>query len=84
MDELRPKLVGARVQRLEGELIVYADPSLVVVRKPAGISTVPFGDEPADEMTLDALVRANPEAAYDYAELGRMAAEAPAATTPQQ
>jgi 23S rRNA pseudouridine1911/1915/1917 synthase len=51
----RPKT--ARVQRLEGELIVYADPSLVVVRKPAGISTVPFGDEPSDEMTLDALVR---------------------------
>lgn len=51
----RPKT--ARVQQLEGDLIVYADPSVVVVRKPAGISTVPFGDEPTDEMTLDALVR---------------------------
>ena len=33
-----------------------------------------------DAKTLDALVRAKPEAAYDYAELGRMAAEAPAPT----
>ena len=31
-----------------------------------------------DAKMLDALVRAKPEAAYDYAELGRMAAEAPA------
>ena len=35
-----------------------------------------------DAKTLDALVRAHPEAAYDYAELGRLAAEAPAATPP--
>jgi short-subunit dehydrogenase len=35
-----------------------------------------------DAKKLDALVRAKPEAAYDYAELGRMAAEAPA--TPEQ
>ena len=40
-----------------GDLVVYADPTLVVVRKPAGMSTVPFGDEAPDEMTLDALVR---------------------------
>jgi NAD(P)-dependent dehydrogenase (short-subunit alcohol dehydrogenase family) len=38
-----------------------------------------------DAKTLDALVRAKPEAAYDYAELGRMAAaEAPAAASPEQ
>jgi NAD(P)-dependent dehydrogenase (short-subunit alcohol dehydrogenase family) len=37
-----------------------------------------------DAKTLDALVRAKPEAAYDYAELGRMAAEAPATTTPDR
>jgi NAD(P)-dependent dehydrogenase (short-subunit alcohol dehydrogenase family) len=37
-----------------------------------------------DAKTLDALVRAQPEAAYDYAELGRMAAEAPATTTPER
>ena len=35
-----------------------------------------------DAKMLDALVRAKPEAAYDYAELGRMAAAAPA--TPEQ
>jgi hypothetical protein len=35
-----------------------------------------------DATMLDALVRAKPEAAYDYAELGRMAAEAPAAPEP--
>jgi 23S rRNA pseudouridine1911/1915/1917 synthase len=51
----RPQIT--RVQQLEGDLVVYADPALVVVRKPAGMSTVPFGDEPAGEMTLDALVR---------------------------
>jgi NAD(P)-dependent dehydrogenase (short-subunit alcohol dehydrogenase family) len=37
-----------------------------------------------DAKTIDALVRAHPEAAYDYAELGRMAAETPAATTPER
>jgi 23S rRNA pseudouridine1911/1915/1917 synthase len=49
----------ARVQRLGEELIVYVDPSVVVVRKPAGISTVPYGDESPTEReeTLDALVR---------------------------
>ena len=31
-----------------------------------------------DAEMLDAMVRAKPEAAYDYAELGRMAAAAPA------
>ena len=36
-----------------------------------------------DAKTLDALVRAHPEAAYDYAELGRLATEAPAATPPE-
>jgi NAD(P)-dependent dehydrogenase (short-subunit alcohol dehydrogenase family) len=37
-----------------------------------------------DAKALDAAVRAQPEAAYDYAELGRMAAEAPATTTPER
>jgi len=37
-----------------------------------------------DAKTLDAVVRAKPEAAYDYAELGRMAAEAAATTTPER
>jgi 23S rRNA pseudouridine1911/1915/1917 synthase len=40
-----PRPRTARVQALEEDLIVYADPSLVVVRKPAGLSTVPYGDE---------------------------------------
>jgi NAD(P)-dependent dehydrogenase (short-subunit alcohol dehydrogenase family) len=37
-----------------------------------------------DARRLDALVRAHPEAAYDYAELRRLAAETPAATTQEQ
>ena len=52
-----PRPETARVRELGGDLIVYADPSVVVVRKPAGISTVPFGDEAPGETTLDALVR---------------------------
>jgi 23S rRNA pseudouridine1911/1915/1917 synthase len=54
-----PRPRTARVQALEEDLIVYADPSLVVVRKPSGVSTVPYGDEPLPEqaLTLDALVR---------------------------
>jgi 23S rRNA pseudouridine1911/1915/1917 synthase len=48
---------AARVHDLGANLIVYLDASVVVVRKPAGISTVPFGDEDQDELTLDALVR---------------------------
>jgi 23S rRNA pseudouridine1911/1915/1917 synthase len=53
----RPETV--RRQRLEGDLVVYADASVVVVNKPAGVSTVPFGDEaPAEQAgALDALVR---------------------------
>jgi 23S rRNA pseudouridine1911/1915/1917 synthase len=48
---------AARVHELGQNLIVYLDPTVVVVRKPAGISTVPFGDEAPGELTLDALVR---------------------------
>lgn len=51
----RPKT--AAVKRLEGDLVIYVDASVVVVRKPAGISTVPFGDEEEGTVTLDALVR---------------------------
>jgi 23S rRNA pseudouridine1911/1915/1917 synthase len=53
----RPKI--ARVKQLGDELVVYVDPSVVVVRKPAGISTIPYGDEGPDEQgeTLDAVVR---------------------------
>jgi 23S rRNA pseudouridine1911/1915/1917 synthase len=52
-----PRPETARVRELGGDLIVYFDPAVVVVRKPAGLSTVPFGDEPPGEVTLDALVR---------------------------
>jgi 23S rRNA pseudouridine1911/1915/1917 synthase len=51
----RPSIV--RAQALSDDLFVYLDASVVVVRKPAGISTVPYGDEAPDEITLDALVR---------------------------
>lgn len=54
-----PRPQVARARALEQTLIVHVEATLVVVRKPAGISTVPFGDEDPDERgeTLDALVR---------------------------
>jgi 23S rRNA pseudouridine1911/1915/1917 synthase len=52
-----PRPDKARARELEEGLIVYLDASVVVVRKPPGISTVPFGDEGSGEVTLDALVR---------------------------
>lgn len=54
-----PSAKAVRVAEARDELIEYVDASVVVVRKPPGISTVPFGDEsPADrERTLDAIVR---------------------------
>ncbi len=53
----RPRTV--RLAALDKSLIVYADVHVVVVRKPAGISTVPFGDETPEQRaeTLDELVR---------------------------
>jgi 23S rRNA pseudouridine1911/1915/1917 synthase len=58
--ELRPAAPRPHVARLahfERAAIVYLDTHVVVVDKPAGISTVPFGEEPGDEETLDAVVR---------------------------
>jgi 23S rRNA pseudouridine1911/1915/1917 synthase len=52
-----PRPETARARELAEDLIVYADPAVVVVRKPAGLSTVPFGDEPRGELTLDAVLR---------------------------
>lgn len=52
-----PKPRTTQVKALDRDLIVYVDSEVVVVRKPAGISTVPFGDEEREEITLDALVR---------------------------
>lgn len=53
----RPKT--AEVQSLGADLVIYVDASVVVVRKPAGIATVPFegDDERETGPTLDALVR---------------------------
>lgn len=54
-----PRPHVARARSLEESLLVYADPVVVVARKPSGVSTIPFGDEPPEEQagTLDALVR---------------------------
>ena len=59
IDQNAPRPRVARVIEAERELIAYADPVVVVVRKPAGISTIPYGDEDPDDRqgTLDALVR---------------------------
>ncbi len=52
-----PKPKTARFAELDDQLLVYVDAHVVVVNKPPGISTVPFGDEHPDEVTLDGLVR---------------------------
>lgn len=54
-----PRPERARLLAVEEQLVVYLDATLVVVRKPPGIATVPFGDETPSEArgTLDALVR---------------------------
>jgi 23S rRNA pseudouridine1911/1915/1917 synthase len=51
---------GPRAERLRALGLVHLDAAVVVVDKPAGVSTVPYGDEPPGEAhaTLDALVRA--------------------------
>ncbi len=58
-DPGRPRPHVARLARLEKSAIVYLDPSVVVVDKPSGVITVPFGDESPDQAreTLDSLVR---------------------------
>jgi 23S rRNA pseudouridine1911/1915/1917 synthase len=60
--ELRPSAPRPHVARrtsFEKDAVVYVDSQVVVVNKPSGISTVPFGDEDpeAEKETLDALVR---------------------------
>ena len=60
--ELRPSAPRPHVARrasFEKEAIVYVDSQVVVVNKPTGIITVPFGDESPEEgkLTLDAMVR---------------------------
>ncbi len=67
-DAATPVAAGSRIHvdpsaprqpRVEGLALVHVDADVVVVHKPAGVSTVPFGDEPPDQKrrTLDALVR---------------------------
>jgi 23S rRNA pseudouridine1911/1915/1917 synthase len=58
-DPARPRPHKSRLAELERKAVVYIDPAVVVVDKPSGISTVPFGDETPEEAraTLDALVR---------------------------
>jgi len=50
-----PRARRPRVAGLPGEAVVFADAQVIVVAKPAGVSTVPFGDTETD--TLDARVR---------------------------
>lgn len=54
-----PKPQKARLLALEHTLLVHADASVVVVRKPAGMNTIPFGEMAPDEerACLDSLVR---------------------------
>jgi 23S rRNA pseudouridine1911/1915/1917 synthase len=56
VDPRAPKPRTVRLRAWGDELIAYVDGAVVVVRKPAGISTVPFEGEEEDE-TLDAIVR---------------------------
>jgi 23S rRNA pseudouridine1911/1915/1917 synthase len=59
LDPKAPRPRTRAVMQLAEEALVHLDGAVVVVRKPSGISTIPFGDEaPGQElMTLDALVR---------------------------
>lgn len=61
IDPRAPKPKTARLRAISEDLIAYLDASVVVVRKPAGISTVPYEGEGApeesEEETLDAVVR---------------------------
>jgi 23S rRNA pseudouridine1911/1915/1917 synthase len=51
----RPDRAAARSAR--ADVLVYTDASVAVVRKPAGIMTIPFEGEAPDGPTLDAVVR---------------------------
>ena len=80
-DELRQMLVRMNADFRDKAPVSAADAATVIldgVR--SGAWRILIGE---DAKMLDALVRAKPEAAYDYAELGRMAAETRAAGTPE-
>jgi 23S rRNA pseudouridine1911/1915/1917 synthase len=53
--ELRLAAPRPKAHALSDDAVAFVDAQVVVVRKPAGISTVPFDDEPGP--TLDELVR---------------------------
>jgi 23S rRNA pseudouridine1911/1915/1917 synthase len=59
LDPAAPRPRTRAIGELAREVVVHLDAAVVVVRKPPGISTVPFGDEDPREAlrTLDALVR---------------------------
>jgi len=59
LDPTAPRPRTRAVLELAQDSVVHLDGAVVVVRKPSGISTIPFGDEaPGQElMTFDALVR---------------------------
>jgi NAD(P)-dependent dehydrogenase (short-subunit alcohol dehydrogenase family) len=71
-DQLRQLLVQANADFRDKAPVTAAEAAAIIldgVR--SGAWRILVGE---DAKTLDGLVRANPEAAYDYAELGRMAA----------
>jgi NAD(P)-dependent dehydrogenase (short-subunit alcohol dehydrogenase family) len=81
-DDLRQMLVRMNADFRDKAPVSAADAAGVIldgVR--SGAWRILVGE---DAKTLDAAVRAKPEAAYDYAELGRMATEAAAPATPER
>jgi NAD(P)-dependent dehydrogenase (short-subunit alcohol dehydrogenase family) len=81
--DLRQMLVRANADfRDKAPLSAAAAATIILDGVRSGAWRILVGE---DAKTLDALVRAKPEAAYDYAELGRMAASAsPAPPAPAQ
>ena len=80
-DDLRQMLVRMATDFRDKAPLSAADATTIIldgVR--AGAWRILVGQ---DAKTLDGLVRAKPEAAYDYAELGRVAQEAKAAGAPE-
>ncbi|MFO0549453.1 MAG: RluA family pseudouridine synthase [Polyangiaceae bacterium] len=59
LDPNAPRPHVARRVEIQSTALLHVDHAIVVVHKPAGISTVPFGDEgpEGERQTLDALVR---------------------------
>jgi NAD(P)-dependent dehydrogenase (short-subunit alcohol dehydrogenase family) len=81
-DDLRQLLVRANADFRDKAPVSAAQAATIILEGVrSGSWRILVGE---DAKTLDALVRAKPEAAYDYAELGRMAAEPPGATTPER